>query len=419
MYQEDMPGFPETNICEPADIDEISCSDCGNGGCLIPEMQKAVHMGNNQQIRALAAKHPGLINLPFNNFQTTIHHAARHGQTDVIQTLIDLGANFHRTSCLEGFTPLQCAAKYAQLGSMSTLLAHMSRRAEIDHKDMFGSTALMYACFGCDGVFRKEHQQAVELLLQASADVNHYGPLGFQPIHYAARRGNRAVISRLLAAGASPNGSSRHFFTNRTPLHQAAKYNNYAVIPVLLDAGANPEGIINPLAEPTRISVPPLCTATIRGHNQAVATLADGGADLHWPAPFKKLFLAIRREQPDFAEKEVRYYDNPEFDTAMTPLKFSVLTEKTTLVTTLLQKSQHSLGEISNLKHLAQTHKLINSLTALNRCHDFIPPTSLKVLSGRLVKKLLVENNSNLEIDSSIAKLAISRDLGHFLRWTL
>jgi ankyrin repeat protein len=86
-----------------------------------------------------------------------------------------------------------------------------------------------------------------KLLLAAGAPVNAPAkvpfykregdaPTGFRsPLHAAAECGDLAMIRRLLAAGANPNGRDGK---GRTPLHYAHKHEN-GCYGALLDAGAD------------------------------------------------------------------------------------------------------------------------------------------------------------------------------------
>ena len=57
------------------------------------------------------------------------------------------------------------------------------------------------------------------------------------PLHDAAKAGNAAAISALLAAGADPNAKDKN---GETPLHTAASRGHTAAISALLAAGADP-----------------------------------------------------------------------------------------------------------------------------------------------------------------------------------
>jgi len=81
----------------------------------------------------------------------------------------------------------------------------------------------------------KGHVDLVNQLIAKDADVN---KTGWTPLHYAASRGPRLAVIRILLEHSayidaeSPNGS--------TPLMMAAMYGNAECVKMLLEAGADP-----------------------------------------------------------------------------------------------------------------------------------------------------------------------------------
>src|SRR5256885_9826665 len=82
------------------------------------------------------------------------------------------------------------------------------------------------------------HPEAVKVLLEYGADVNHKPPSRFANTAVdAAVSGDHADVVRiLLAAGANPNVRSE---ANYTTLHKAAVHGNLDVVRMLLDHGAD------------------------------------------------------------------------------------------------------------------------------------------------------------------------------------
>lgn len=81
------------------------------------------------------------------------------------------------------------------------------------------------------------HIGAINMLLDAGADVNETGGRAFGPLHFAALAGHTEAVDALLDAGADP--SAEGDYSPTTPLHWAAQMGHIGAIISLLDAGAD------------------------------------------------------------------------------------------------------------------------------------------------------------------------------------
>ncbi|MFT3764570.1 MAG: ankyrin repeat domain-containing protein [Minicystis sp.] len=81
---------------------------------------------------------------------------------------------------------------------------------------------------------------AAELLLAAGADPNVRSSEGESPLRVAAAAGDRAMVSRLLAAGAAKTIDDWGGLSGRTALALAAERLDVPMMKMLLDAGADP-----------------------------------------------------------------------------------------------------------------------------------------------------------------------------------
>lgn len=85
------------------------------------------------------------------------------------------------------------------------------------------------------------HDEAVELLLDAAADVNAIArneTLTVAPLHSAAAGAHGTIVAILLERGADPNARQGGGFT---PLHAAAHNGDRESVEALLESGADPE----------------------------------------------------------------------------------------------------------------------------------------------------------------------------------
>ena len=143
---------------------------------------------------------------------TPLLHASRIGDATMVDLLLQAGANPSKAHP-EGETPLMAAARSGSVPAARLLLA---RGVDVNAAESFQkTTALMWAA-------AEGHLDVVGLLLEAGADPNLQGHVtslaeranadhptgGFTALMYAARRGDEALVRRLVAGGANVNSKN-------------------------------------------------------------------------------------------------------------------------------------------------------------------------------------------------------------------
>ena len=357
-------------------------------------------------LRALLGKHPRLINAHDVMGKTALHYAVCQGHRNTISLLLARGANVNCKTRYQHETPLHFAVQHQRLDIISTLL---NRKARVDCRNKNGTTPLLSACSQLNNPTSQKAKAIITRLVEAGADINQTTSEGCPFIYSAVRLNNPSLVKYLIDLGAQANWWDRW---QRTPLHQAALSGDAETIKVLITAGADPDGfnMTAPSEElkPDSNSCPPISLAIVEGHSKAVRTLADSGASLHLDVSFAE---AIEEAlNPCCGQWSL---DHSLFQTPMSPLRFCVLTEKTDILSILLQKGQYSRVEITDMENLARNFRLDKSTLALN---DH-PPASLKVLCGRTIKHLAIARNS--DTSQTIAQLPIPTVLHHFLQWQI
>lgn len=128
----------------------------------------------------------------------------------------------------DGFTPLGLAAFF---GHKETVEAVLAQGADVDLVDrsVNENTAL-------DAAVAANHDDVVQVLLDAGASVNVRSAGGFTPLHKAALNGNRGLVELLLARGAEVGAISGD---GRTPLALAEARGHAEVAEVLRRHGAD------------------------------------------------------------------------------------------------------------------------------------------------------------------------------------
>jgi len=196
------------------------------------------------------------------------------GKDKIAQALLNAGAEVDARSSLKhnGIAAEGCTALYAAAftGRISTCKALLGNGAQIDAANDIGYTPLMAAIEG-------GHEDVIDFLLKGGANVNpeviarmHVEGLGgASPLHTATRKGNLAVIKKLLKHGVDVNRPSGNLWT---PLKSAAQQGNLDIVKVLLDGGADPN-----IADNTNYT--PLMNAVSGEHEDIVKLLLKFRAD--------------------------------------------------------------------------------------------------------------------------------------------
>ena len=153
---------------------------------------------------------------------TPLHMAAEYGQLEVVQLLIQHGANINIANC---YTPLHLAARSGHLSVVKCLveMAH----ADLTAKDKEeGSTPLHLAA-------RNGHLSVVQYLVEKEpADLTAKTREGKTPLYLAAEKGQLEVVeclvkNRYVEVNAADSGG-------KTPLHLAAENGRLQVVEYLV-----------------------------------------------------------------------------------------------------------------------------------------------------------------------------------------
>jgi ankyrin repeat protein len=161
--------------------------------------------------------------------QTPLHYAAREGELQVVEWLIEKEAEVDAKDSQDGRTPLSCAAGNGHLEVVKSLL---DKGAEVDSKDNWGRTPLIYTA-------ANGHLEMVRLLVATGkAEVDSrdiaslFSPGGWTPLSLAAYYGHLEVVRLLVATGKAEVDSKD--LSQRTPLSYAAANGHLEVVKFLV-----------------------------------------------------------------------------------------------------------------------------------------------------------------------------------------
>ncbi|RLL94297.1 hypothetical protein CFD26_101803 [Aspergillus turcosus] len=249
--------------------------------------------------RSLAAK-PGDINAKIGSiiptsgeaFHTPVCYALQHGQTRVLELLLDeYGADIEQPCC-KSITPLNCAVG---LGKLDLIKVLIDRGVNIHAGEGGGPRPLLQSALSGD-------LGCMQFLIQKGADVHQTTPAGgpgeaWSCLHFMVMRGNMDGVKRLVELGVDLDTVS---VRGTTPVKIAVEWGHLAIASYLLECGARvPEdqdffvscamrGYLKglKLALDKVVSIDnedsngytALSEATANGHVEAVRLLLDRGA---------------------------------------------------------------------------------------------------------------------------------------------
>lgn len=175
--------------------------------------------------------------------------AAREGREDIVQLLLDAGANINLSSRKDGDTPLIIACSEGHVKVAQKLL---SAGASVNGPNSGGWTPLLYAAY-------YGHKEVVELLLANGANINQVSKVSGGKLNIRTRYSCLACVPSVQ--------------TGCSALYRACTANRAEMVQLLVDAGAD----VN-LGNAEARS--PLGVASWYGYTTVARTLLEAGADV-------------------------------------------------------------------------------------------------------------------------------------------
>ena len=195
--------------------------------------------------------------------------AAELGRADLVEKLVQLGADVNLTSYRTNYSPLMIAIRTAKNGNSPTqqevvrVLIQLGN-CDVNLADFHKKTPLMVAC-------DNGRPELVKILLDAGAAFDATDCMGRTAVCHAVLARCSECLELLISAGAlvdTPNSKGD------TPLHLAARGGHLSALRLLLGAGCDPD-VPNHL----RSYDTPLYSAAMSGFPRAIQALLEHGAD--------------------------------------------------------------------------------------------------------------------------------------------
>ena len=136
---------------------------------------------------------------------TALHFAAQNGDTEVVQFLLEHGADIKAQDFVHSRSAIHFAAEKGNLECVKFLAEH---GADLLDKDSVGATALHYAA-------GKNKLDVIKYLVSKKVDYTAKDARGWTAMHYAACGGSFDVVKYLIAKGLNINELNK---SGRTPL---------------------------------------------------------------------------------------------------------------------------------------------------------------------------------------------------------
>jgi ankyrin repeat protein len=151
----------------------------------------------------------GYTNFP-DGLRKTLHDACGEGSVEVVQSLLDEGADVNQRDG-DHATALDVASANGELEVAKLLIKY---GADVNCRDKIGWTPLHH-------VSRGEHHDIAELLLDNGADINAKQQDLWTPLHFVSCNGNLGIVRLLLERGADIHARD---IDGRTPYALASKW---------------------------------------------------------------------------------------------------------------------------------------------------------------------------------------------------
>ena len=275
----------------------------GNQSDFLKIVVAAVGRGDLDTVRELLDDNPAWIHTVGSHGRTMLWEAAYRGKLDMVQFLLERGADINLPGCYHiqhrlEITPY-CVARYEGRGSVADYLLEQGATIDIHTAAYLGDYGKVRSHLDNDSrLINKGYLQAVMLPAGKPHTFEHRETAWATPLCYAIRSGVPAIVELLISRGATIEPYSERF------LDYAVSGNRIEIATLLLENGADPNKAPRVLDDGSEMSellksygVPPkdinaqgdmgwpmlvyVCRGDNREHPDKVLRLLELGADIN------------------------------------------------------------------------------------------------------------------------------------------
>ena len=220
----------ESSCCGRLDVVEVLLK-AGADVCVADHeghtcLTLAAHFGHTKTVRYLAAFPEVDMNQRGRRGQTALHMAVHHIHADVVEVLIDAGADIEAKD-ENGRSPLHRASEKGAIAIVQLLI---KAGAGVRVTDNNGATCLILAAY-CGRI------ETVRYLVRLpEVDMNQRGSKGRTALHMAVHHIHADVVEVLIDAGADIEAKDEN---GHSPLHRASEKGAIAIVQMLIKAWAS------------------------------------------------------------------------------------------------------------------------------------------------------------------------------------
>ena len=255
--QKDLSGeSPLQNALSMGNPDIVKLLE--NSDDKVPALHRAALKGDLEGMKRLIAEGAG-INDKDEFERTPIEYALAAGQSDTTKFLLDQGVDINLKTHTLGRPILHQAARAGMLDIVQILI---EKGADLDTVSRNGGTVLHNAIWG-------GHKEIAELLISKGVKLDSKDRAGCTPLFIAADVGNIDIVELLIAQGADVNARNR---TGSTPLLHAVSQGKLSSVEKLISGGADVNVKNNRGQTPLDIAID-------RGYTEIVELLKEHGAE--------------------------------------------------------------------------------------------------------------------------------------------
>ena len=208
------------------------------------EIHEAAKKGELEKIQKILDENPELLDIPDKSGFTPLHWAVIYGKKDMIEYLLGRGADIKgHNKALRGWTPLQ-AALFAHNNTVADLLAAHGALEDLARKE--GMTYLYLAA-------SSGNASLIEKLIEKGTPAAATNKYRDTPLHKAAAKGQIEAAETLLKHGAEIDAKN---LKGEAPIHVAKLSGQVKMVAFLKEKGADKGPSTFPILEGPYLGMP-------------------------------------------------------------------------------------------------------------------------------------------------------------------